>query len=551
MRVAKRVAITIAGAVSLGSYEAGVIYELLESFRQHNVWVTNNGRPGERIEVDVLTGASAGGMTAAMTALALLFDGASLADPYNNPMYNAWVKEIDIEMLLNRGPKEDATCSILSSDCVLGISKKHLTPPAAPAGPPHDSLASSGLLQLGIAISNLNGIDYERSTMTGGKFVYTKHQDQRLFTVDRSTGYDASAWESIRETAVACGAFPVAFRTQEIARNISDFVGDRHLRREPWAEQQTMNFCYTDGGVFYNEPLGMAMNLVQDSPDGRFQGTARGYLFIAPRPKSSDMLAGIRADNANFKMLATSLAGAVIGQSEFHDWVTAESFNEKLRLLDRRALQLRNLYVDSALDPAATSPVSDALLKALFTKDGVFVPGDLAEAREQLKGQYAAEYASIPDPLRAAAWLDAVLVLELAADLHCKEEMYIYDFVADPKKLAGGGLFAFTGFFDQRYRDHDYDYGRSVAQARIAEYAARPDTVFTGLHWTPGPIRPIDPGLNDLPMSAVDQDKRHRVCKQMVSAADSLMQELGLNAIERLGVTKLFLQKQIEKLLAL
>lgn len=549
--MAKRVAITIAGAVSLGSYEAGVIYEVLESFRQHNVWANNNGHPEERIEVDVLTGASAGGMTAAMTALALLFDGANLADPYNNPMYNAWVKEIDIERLLNRGPKEDVTCSILSSDCVLDISKKHLTPAAAPNGPPHESLASSGSLQLGIAISNLNGIDYDRSTMTGGKFVYTKHQDQRLFTVSRGTGYDANDWEPIRQTAVACGAFPVAFRTQEIVRDIGDFIGDSHLRRELWAGQQTTGFCYTDGGVFYNEPLGMAMNLVQASSDGRFQGTSRGYLFIAPQPKGSDMQAGIRADNANFKMLAKNLAGAVIGQSEFHDWVTAESFNEKLRLLDRRALQLRDLYVHSALDPAATAPVSDALLKALFTKGGVFVPNDLDEARAQLKAQYAAEYASIPDPLRAAAWLDAVLVLELAAELHCKEEMYIYDFVADPKKLAGGGLFAFTGFFDQRYRDHDYDYGRSVAQARIAEYAARQDTIFTGLHWTASKIRAIDPDLNDLPMSAVDEAKRQRVCKQMVDAADSLLQELGLNAIERLGVTKLFLQKQIEKLLAL
>jgi hypothetical protein len=32
----KRLAITIAGAVSLGSYEAGVLYEVLDAIHQHN-----------------------------------------------------------------------------------------------------------------------------------------------------------------------------------------------------------------------------------------------------------------------------------------------------------------------------------------------------------------------------------------------------------------------------------------------------------------------------------------------------------------------------------
>ena len=53
-----RVAITIAGAVSLGSYEAGVVYELLEAFRTHN----REAGPEAKIYVDVITGASAGGM---------------------------------------------------------------------------------------------------------------------------------------------------------------------------------------------------------------------------------------------------------------------------------------------------------------------------------------------------------------------------------------------------------------------------------------------------------------------------------------------------------
>ena len=103
---------------------------------------------------------------------------------------------------------------------------------------------------------------------------------------------------------------------------------------------------------------------------------------------------------------------------------------------------------------------------------------------------------------------DALLVLELAADLHEKEEMYIYDFVADPALLAGGQLFAFTGFFDLKYRQHDYDYGRSVAQQQIRPYMEDAQSTFSGLQWTPGHINPINPDCNNLPMTKVDEAKR-------------------------------------------
>lgn len=73
--MAKKLAITIAGAVSLSSYESGVAFEILDALSQHNQWAGQNQLPGERIEIDVLTGASAGGMTVAMIAQRLLFEG--------------------------------------------------------------------------------------------------------------------------------------------------------------------------------------------------------------------------------------------------------------------------------------------------------------------------------------------------------------------------------------------------------------------------------------------------------------------------------------------
>src|SRR5260370_37007332 len=95
----KRLAITIAGAVSLGSYEAGVLYEVLDAIHQHNCVP---GTPDEeRIEIDVLTGASAGGMTAAIVAQKMLYAADEFRDPYDNPLYNVWVKQIDLVGLLD------------------------------------------------------------------------------------------------------------------------------------------------------------------------------------------------------------------------------------------------------------------------------------------------------------------------------------------------------------------------------------------------------------------------------------------------------------------
>jgi predicted acylesterase/phospholipase RssA len=82
--MSKRLAITISGAVSLGSYEAGVLYEICEALGQHNDPETR-ANPVDRIEIDVLTGASAGGMTAVIAAQNLLYSGSSLKEPQNNP----------------------------------------------------------------------------------------------------------------------------------------------------------------------------------------------------------------------------------------------------------------------------------------------------------------------------------------------------------------------------------------------------------------------------------------------------------------------------------
>jgi hypothetical protein len=213
------------------------------------------------------------------------------------------------------------------------------------------------------------------------------------------------------------------------------------------------------------------------------------------------------------------------------------------------------MFLNGTLTAAATNPVSSALLRVFFPASNVMarsVLGNLNAARFQLKQQYAIEYAKFgADTTAADAWLDAVLVLELAADLHEKEEMLIYDFVADPKQLASNQLEAFEGFFEVSYRKHDYDYGRSVAQQKLAQYKTQPGSVFSNLHRAPKPIDPIDPSLNNPEMSKVDVNKRTRAYKQICEAANVLLSELSVNIFVRKALMWFFIQGEIKKILAL
>jgi hypothetical protein len=366
---------------------------------------------------------------------------------------------------------------------------------------------------------------------------------------------------------VACGAFPAMFRVQDLRRKLSDFVADNlpqgsvdPLVKTPWENpDQVATFAYTDGGVFHNQPLGMAKNLVDKLGDGHTDAERRGYLFIAPQPKTAqdtpwgaDPKNSFSAANATFSVFLPHLASSIISQSGFRDWITAEEVNDKIRRLDLRAGQLMQMFQSDALAPAQTMPVTDALIRALFST--VTDPGDTpAKAREQLRLNYSAEYDGLVQrkgQTASDAWVDAVLVLERGAGLQEKDAMYIFDFVADPSLLASDALEAFAGFFDIRYRKHDYDYGRSKAQEMLTKYSTEKG-VFERLHWMRTPIDPIDAGLNGLTMDKADPAIRRRMYNQLSDAAETLLEEEGLNVMLRKPLIWWFVQPKIKKLLAL
>ena len=163
------------------------------------------------------------------------------------------------------------------------------------------------------------------------------------------------------------------------------------------------------------------------------------------------------------------------------------------------------------------------------------------DARARLRQQFKKESTELLKiaPATEKAWIDSILILETAAELNLKDEMYIYGITATNRELAGGGMFAFLGFFDLTLRQHDYNLGRQKARAFLAQHRNRvPERVAGSAEPPPdiGPIRydptdtipviPVpqrDPKTGDLLISDLDPGVRTRLLETTSQRVDTLL----------------------------
>lgn len=359
----KRLSVVISGAVSLGSYEAGVMYELLEAIALSNERlreVDPDRYPQERVVIDVITGASAGAMTAGILAQQLMFHGQALRQPYTNPLYEAWVKKINIDELLSVDERLHKY-SLLSTEVIDGIAAEYLQERPGPEPDPHPVVDAT--LRVGVAMANLNGypLNIKGQSET---FSYSRYKDQFVCSIVReaspegtevvrlqelepqqsgagtawmpisppsgsdgpSDDKDASeGWNQLRTMALSSGAFPFAFRSREIARvggSPSSFMHTRDSKSKKARGDSRRDgaYLYTDGGVFENEPVGMAAEL-SSQIDRERTLKKRMYLFVAPGKRTFDQDPLLNRDD-DLLALATALIAAIFGQSRYQDWIT-------------------------------------------------------------------------------------------------------------------------------------------------------------------------------------------------------------------------------------
>jgi len=371
-----RIALNMAGAVSAGAYTAGVLDFLVEALdawydaradqlRLHGKDVQTWTIPAHDVTLEVLTGASAGGMCAAISAVALQeeFDHVHQTDPPDdapvNRLYQSWVRTIDILPLLGTADLpngEGPVKSILDSTPIETIANAALV--ANPARAKERPWVADPLGII-LTLSNLRGTPYSVDKANDGSFEerIAYHADQIRFSIASSDGGRTTAtiplnysnandpdWETLRTAAMATGAFPIMLasrviqrtrvdyesRLWEISNSEPDKVGacqSEDTITPDWAATVTPSFnnVYADGGVTNNNPFECARQFLVDAaknPDGHNPRDAvnanAAVISVAPFPGHQPFDPSYDAQkNSQLASVASALLGTLVNQSRF------------------------------------------------------------------------------------------------------------------------------------------------------------------------------------------------------------------------------------------
>ena len=330
------IGLTMAGAVSAGAYTAGVVdflLEALEAWYQQRV-DDPDCVPSHGVNLRVMSGASAGAMTAAIVAANALDrfppvrPGSETTTGSSNPLFTAWVNRIDISELLKQQDLAGGArpASLLDTTIIDQIGNQVLKPRA---GEPRAYFAEN--LRVMATLTNIPGVPYGYQSRGGGNYQegMVSHGDVIRFAVTnggmgpspevrREPGWSYEYEIDLskpalnplfKQSAIASAAFPFGLRPRELTRNRSDY-NDRPvllpagipgqpasvvLLQPAWPsdstpqKKPTYNFVNFDGGCIDNDPFELARRelsggLTQHN-DRDGSTASRAVIIIDPFPQ--------------------------------------------------------------------------------------------------------------------------------------------------------------------------------------------------------------------------------------------------------------------------
>jgi hypothetical protein len=247
----------------------------------------------------------------------------------------------------------------------------------------------------------------------------------------------------------------------------------------------------------------------------------------------------IHESDADMIAVGKRLLDVYTAQATFRDWIQADTINDQIDILDQRAAGLAQALQQGQINPAILTQASEQILSILYATQSGGESQEAAMAR--LADQYAYEVGSAgaatglggASSEKANSFLLAILALEKTAGLGERDRMQIYGIVTEGGKLAGAGVFAFLGFFDRRYRDHDYDWGRTVAQQLLGSDAFNQPNQLGPIRYTPAPIRPIDETLNGLSFNQVPPNEVGELKNGLTERVNEILSDKLSNPLER------------------
>lgn len=296
----------MAGAVSAGAYTAGVMDYLLEALEnwQKAKDLGLPGVPKHNVIIEVLTGASAGGMTAVITAAAIQknfphVNAKNFSDSTGteNPLYDSWVnltEETNSDMMDQMLDSNDITSSpelnpklevrsLFNSLFIEKIARRTLD--NTTKDPATNRPYFAGDLELLTTLTNLRGYNYELEFITAtGKREdrMTMHKDLVHFQLNPSGSYqydgkipfhfyepDGLNKDLLVDAAIATGAFPGGLAPRVVIRD-PKFINDNHLLKITHGKEflvdplSDYNAVCVDGGVINNEPYDLTETIMTD-----------------------------------------------------------------------------------------------------------------------------------------------------------------------------------------------------------------------------------------------------------------------------------------------
>ena len=440
-----RIALTVPGAVSLGAYEGGALAALLVATQ------TINRQDGEAVRIDAIAGASAGSITGALAARALL-EG---LDPID-VMYGLWVEAPQIERMLGRKHGAPLDVGALRA-YALGVLEL----------PSRDDVAQRTNVKLHMALGALRGLEYELGRVGGPPLRATTYLDWAELELehgDPAERYVEPVKRSTGSYAEASGANAFAF--PPVGADRSEFA-DRYRKAHVTNFPDSGWLWYTDGGTLDNQPLGRALEMtngLDGEPGPEFR---RLHLLINPAPESppgssdrdrwSD--SGRQPEWTETGIRALALLRA---QSVYEDLKQVEKTNSRVEWLE----QVQEVLI-ALLEPSeegAQPPDPGAALSRLVEdleqrKKDLFEPTTEASRDQEPK----APQSQTAIALRRALGLATGLAGKTRVEVEMVSPLLLPEVASGKRRahevLAGDFLGHFGGFLEERYRSNDFAAG--------------------------------------------------------------------------------------------
>jgi patatin-related protein len=271
-----RVALAMNGGVSLAVWMGGCAVELDRARRARpqdgtGVYDVLAHCFGRRLEIDILTGTSAGGINAALLGGAMAHGRALDCEL----LRNSWIELGDLGKILH-DPNEESPTALMDGNRFHDELTRIFSGLIDGGGAPADT--SIPVPSLDVTMTDVRGVERRFRDAWGGELVAREHRSR--FRFRRREDFTS---ETLADAARTSASFPAAFEPWRVAGRSRVLAG---LPGQTWG---------IDGGLLDNAPIRDALELIPTKPASSL--VRRYFCYVNGDPlASSELPVGERPD---------------------------------------------------------------------------------------------------------------------------------------------------------------------------------------------------------------------------------------------------------------